>query len=225
VDFDPAIILLSYVTLLFSLCVHEASHAAMANYCGDPSARLLGRLSMNPLKHIDPVGTVILPLFGMMSSIPFLFGWAKPVPFNPRNLKNMRRDPVLIAIAGPASNIVMALLFLVLLRVAVLFTGVSTEGGLWSVPLCMVPMQFVMINLVLCLFNCFPVPPLDGHYVLKYFLPQSGQDMMDRIGPFGIIIAIFVGVPLIGPPLNFLYELTLRFALLGPMGPVHYLFG
>jgi len=154
-------VLLLYLCLLFSLCCHEAAHAAMANRCGDPSARLLGRLSLNPLAHIDPIGTVVLPLLMMMTGAPFLFGWAKPVPFNPRNLRNMRRDPALIALAGPAANLLLALLSALALRALVLALGIDTIAELKASPLCMVAVSLVGINLILMLFNLIPVPPLE----------------------------------------------------------------
>jgi Zn-dependent protease len=192
-NFDLGLIALQYFCLLFSLCVHEAAHAAMAEYRGDSTARFLGRITLDPRKHIDPLGTVVLPLLGIVTNIPFLFGWAKPVPFNPNNLKDRAKDPVWIALAGPGSNLVLALFCALVLRVLIM----STDYGL--VPLDVagalqtVFIQLAVINFVLILFNVLPVPPLDGHYVLKYFLPPKAEEMLDRIGPFGIIIAILVG--------------------------------
>ena len=188
-------IVVPYLCLLFSLCVHEAAHAAMANYCGDPSARLMGRLTLNPIAHIDPIGTVVMPLLMMVTGLPYLFGWAKPVPFNPRNLHNLRRDPVLIAMAGPASNLGLALLFVFLVRILIM-----TEGFLSAEVVTMLGFflsYMIMVNLLLMLFNLIPVPPLDGHYVLHYFLPPAGQRMLEQIGPFGIIIAIMVARPVL----------------------------
>lgn len=189
-------VLIMYPCLLFALCVHEAAHAAMANYCGDPTARLMGRLTLNPLAHIDPIGTVVMPLIAMTTGFRFLFGWAKPVPFNPANLRNIRRDPVLIAIAGPASNLLMALIAVFAFRILTMIVGLDSIAAnapyvfdlLWA---------FVGINSMLVIFNLIPVPPLDGHYVLHYFLPPSGQRVLEQIGPFGIIIAIFLAGPLI----------------------------
>jgi Zn-dependent protease len=179
---------LMFVCLIFSLSVHEAAHAAMADRCGDPSARLLGRVTLNPIPHIDPIGTVVMPLLMLFTGIPFLFGWAKPVPFNPRNLHNPRRDPVLIAIAGPLSNLMLALLTIFLMRVAFIIFGVAPV--LDSIFYLLAGLM-ILLNLILMLFNLIPVPPLDGGHVLYYFLPESGQKMLDQIGPFGILIAIF----------------------------------
>lgn len=190
-DISLSQMLMQYVCLLFALSVHEAAHAAMANRCGDPSARLLGRMTLNPVKHADPVGTVIMPLLMMFTGIPYLFGWAKPVPFNPRNLNDMNRDPVFIALAGPGSNLAIALTAALLLRVVATLSGVAPDLQIWY-PLVMVLMYMVAINLVLLLFNMIPVPPLDGHHVLGYFLPPSGQRALEQIGPFGILIAILL---------------------------------
>ncbi len=193
-NLDIPVILTQYICLLFSLCVHEAAHAWMANRCGDPSARLLGRLTLNPAKHIDPIGTVVMPLIMMVSGLPYLFGWAKPVPFNPLNLKNIRRDPVLIAVAGPASNLLIAVACALFLRILIVLSNAGLDLPLME-PILHGIFALVAINLVLILFNLIPVPPLDGHYVLYYFLPRRGQETLERIGPFGIIIAIFVARP------------------------------
>lgn len=187
---DHAVLIgIQYVILLFALCAHEASHAAMANYCGDPTGRLLNRMSLNPLRHIDPIGTVIFPLIMLaFPGIP-LFGWAKPVPFNPRNLGNIRRDPVLIALAGPGANLLMAIGSALVARVFAaalgLFPGMQVLGIL-----AIVFFLLAVVNASLMLFNLIPCPPLDGHYVLHYFLPPAGQRAMESIGPFGILIVL-----------------------------------
>lgn len=193
-----ALILLQYGVLLFSLCFHETAHAWMAERCGDPSARLLGRITLNPMAHADPIGTVAMPLIMMVFGFPFLFGWAKPVPFNPVNLNNVRRDPVLIAVAGPASNVVIALVTAVLLKVVVVISGgFEAQGGPIPDPVAMVAAYLILINLVLFTFNLIPVPPLDGHYVLGYLLPPKGEEMLQQIGPMGIVIAILLARPLL----------------------------
>ena len=194
---DPTLltyVLVSYFCLLFSLCVHEAAHAAAANWCGDPTARLLGRLTLNPLKHIDPIGTVVMPLLMMFTGFPYLFGWAKPVPFNPRNLGNLRRDPVIIAVAGPFSNLLLAIACAFAFRVLILLAGAFPDAAVLGI-IEDILRGLIRINLVLMIFNAIPVPPLDRHYVLYHFLPPSGQRIMEQIGPFGIIIAIMVARP------------------------------
>ena len=198
-----AAVLVQYFCLLFSLCVHEAAHAAMADRCGDPSARLMGRATLNPLAHIDILGTVIMPLIMMFSQIPFLFGWAKPVPYNPRNLRNLRRDSLLIAIAGPGSNLLIAALFVLLARISSLLMTTDAASSMLS-PSVLYTLVFlrlifggmITINLVLAFFNFIPVPPLDGHHILEYFLPPKGQQMLESIGPYGIFIAIILARPL-----------------------------
>jgi Zn-dependent protease len=188
-EIDFARVALQYICLLFSLSVHECAHAAMANYCGDPSARLLGRMTLNPVKHAHPIGTVVLPLLMMITNIPYLFGFAKPVPYNPRNLNDIQRDPVLIGLAGPAANLALTLLAALILRMVAVMYGVMPDS-----PVILIMIQFfsmlILINLILMLFNLIPIPPLDGHHVLHYFLPPSGQKKLEQIGPFGIIIVI-----------------------------------
>lgn len=211
-------VLLQYVCLLFSLCVHEAAHAAMAYHCGDSTAKFMGRLTLDPRKHIDPLGTVVLPLLAMLTGIPFLFGWAKPVPFQLRNLNNPRRDPVLIAMAGPASNLLIALTATLLLRIGVLVVGVESPLVLLHSPLGMFLISLIVINLVLVFFNLIPVPPLDGHYVLRFFLPYHLQERLDQIGPFGIIFAILISRSVVSPLVNGLLAVLLTYVVRGVGG-------
>lgn len=194
-DINPTVLALQYFCLLFSLCVHEAAHALMADYRGDSTARFLGRVTLDPRKHIDPLGTVALPLLAMATQLPFLFGWAKPVPYNPLNLKDRKLDPVWIALAGPGSNLIIAFICALVLRVLSLMGGLELMSEELITVMMMAFVYLAVINFVLILFNMIPVPPLDGHYVLKYFLPPSVEDVFERIGPFGIIIAIFVARP------------------------------
>jgi Zn-dependent protease len=205
---------IQYVCLLFSLCVHEAAHALMANRCGDPSARLMGRATLNPLAHIDPIGTVVMPLLMMATGVPFLFGWAKPVPFNPRNLRNMRRDPALIGAAGPLANLLMAFAFAFVLRGVVIMSGIAPDSGVFEA-LFAIAFSMVLTNLALALFNLIPIPPLDGGHVLYPLLPREGQRLLEQIGPFGILIAIFLANRLLPGPLMFLRDLALYFAFWG----------
>lgn len=199
-------IVLQYICLLFSLSVHEAAHAATAERCGDPTARMLGRVTLNPVAHIDPIGTVVMPLLMMVTGIPYLFGWAKPVPFNPRHLGNIRRDPVLIAVAGPASNFLLLLATIFVTRVAFMILGVETVVDTLFFRFAVL---MIVLNLTLMVFNLIPIPPLDGGHVLYAFLPESGRRVVDQAGPFGILLAIFVMSRYLGGPLYYLHERAL----------------
>ena len=173
--------------LIASLSVHEAAHAWAADRLGDPTARHLGRLSLNPAVHIDPIGTLLFPLIAMLTRLP-LIGWAKPVPVDPRYLKHPRRDFALIAAAGPASNIAMALIG------AVLFALVPTAapGDVVGRALATTPRQmlffFTYLNVMLAVFNMIPVPPLDGGNVLLGVLPNAGARIVEQLRPYGFII-------------------------------------
>ena len=176
-----------YACLLFSLSVHESAHAWTAERCGDPTGRYLGRVTLNPLVHMDFIGTLVLPLIMLMTGPGFLFGWAKPVPFNPGNLNDIRSDPVKIALAGPASNLLIAIVAVLVTKVVIM--AAPPEAAEMILPL-MLPL--ILINIILMLFNMIPVPPLDGHYILRMFLGEKGNQMLDNIGVFGILIAILV---------------------------------
>ena len=179
-DLDFLQIGLQLAVLILSLTVHEAAHAWAANRLGDPTARLLGRLSFNPLVHIDPVGTVVFPLVAITTGLP-LIGWAKPVPVDFRNLRAPRRDFALIAAAGPISNLLMAV------AGAALFAAVY-QGGDELGALSYGAYLFTMINVLLAVFNMFPIPPLDGGNVLMGVLPPSLSEVIDRIRPYGIFV-------------------------------------
>lgn len=168
--------------LIASLSFHEAAHAWAADRLGDPTARILGRLTLNPLAHIDWIGTVLFPLVGMLSGLP-LIGWAKPVPVDVRNLRAHRRDFALVALAGPVSNIVLALVFALLLKAQ---GGLVPEGGqtMLSGALALA----VFLNVLLAVFNLLPVPPLDGGNVLAGIVPESVARLIDRTRPFGFFL-------------------------------------
>ena len=175
------------LVLLFSLTVHESAHAWTANRLGDPTARRLGRISLNPVVHIDPIGTILLPLVAFMAG-GLIFGWAKPVPVNPRNLKNYRRDFLMIAAAGPASNVLLATAASLLMRVGP--AGAAASGGIASV-LFDVGFMVIQLNLLLAVFNMIPIPPLDGGNVLAGLLPGPLADGYDRVvRPYGFMILL-----------------------------------
>ncbi|HOF42187.1 MAG TPA: site-2 protease family protein [Candidatus Hydrogenedentes bacterium] len=196
----------AYVCLLFCLSVHEAAHAWVSDWAGDPTARLQGRVTLNPLPHIDPFGTVLFPLIMLFANLP-VFGWARPVPFNQQNLRSKRWGPVAVALAGPLSHLAQLVVLIAGARLAFLVFHPDLEnqgGGPWITLLWML----VQLNLILMLFNLIPVPPLDGHHVLYAFLPPRGQHIMERIGPYGILIAVLVMRYGMGQPLVFLGRLA-----------------
>ncbi len=203
-DIGQLLIILS--VLLFSLTVHETAHAVTADWFGDPTARRLGRISLNPLVHLDPVGSLMLPLMGYFLG-GFIFGWAKPVPVNPANLKNHRRDFLVIAAAGPASNIVLAIGASVLLGAVP--GGLGASDGVAGA-LATVGFTMLQLNLLLAVFNMLPIPPLDGGNVLAGLLPETLAAGYDRlIRPYGFLILIVLMMTgwlyrLIGPPMSLL---------------------
>jgi Zn-dependent protease len=185
-DINAAQIFLLFIVLLFSLTVHESAHAWTANRLGDPTARLLGRVSLNPLVHADLIGTVLFPLVSLTSGWP-LIGWAKPVPVNVRQLRRQRRDCVLVAAAGPASNLVIAIVAIVLLQVVPLSPVVRGELNV-SAPLAWLLNRAVYMNVLLAVFNMIPIPPLDGGNVLSGLLPQPLAFQFNRIRPYGFLL-------------------------------------
>ena len=185
-DINVAQIFISFIVLLFSLTVHEMAHAWTADRLGDPTARLLGRVSLNPLVHADPVGTVLFPLIAMITGAP-LIGWAKPVPVNVRQLRHHRRDYVLVAAAGPASNLVMALTAGCLLAVLPI-SPQTLDAANVSAPLATFLSQAMRLNVLLAVFNMIPIPPLDGGNVLAGLLPNHLAGIFNQIRPYGFIL-------------------------------------
>jgi Zn-dependent protease len=207
IDFSQVFIV--FLVLLFSLTVHEAAHAWSADRLGDATARMLGRVSLNPAVHIDPIGTILFPLIAIATNLPVL-GWAKPVPVDIRNLHgNWREKFMAIAAAGPASNLVIAGVAAVILQVVRpgdLDPGAAIEV---STPLATLLEQAVFLNVLLAVFNMVPVPPLDGGNVLAGLLRGPVADAFDRLRPYGFLILyamLFTGTlsALISPPARFL---------------------
>jgi Zn-dependent protease len=206
VDIDFAELFIAFAVLLFSLTVHEAAHAWTADRLGDSTARMLGRVSLNPAVHIDPIGTVVFPLMAMLTGIPLL-GWAKPVPVNILNLHgNWRERYMLIAAAGPVSNLILAIIG------ALVLLPFRAQGPVAFIE---VLQLLVMLNVLLAVFNMLPIPPLDGGNVLGGLVRGSIADQIDRLRPYGFLILyalMFTGVlwRIIDPIFQFLMSLLLN---------------
>jgi Zn-dependent protease len=214
IDFTQ--VLIQFAVLILSLSVHEAAHAWSAERLGDTTARMLGRVSLNPAVHVDPIGTILFPLIGMLSGAP-IFGWAKPVPVNILNLRaNWKQKYMLIAAAGPASNLVLATVAALILGMVPGSADPFTSNGVREFLVAM-----VQLNVLLAVFNMVPLPPLDGGNVLAGVLRGGVADMYERLRPYGFLILyglLFSGIlwRVIGPPYN---------AILSTLRPLTTVFG
>ena len=181
--------------VLLAITLHEAAHAYVANKCGDTTAKMFGRLSLNPIRHIDPVGTVILPIVaGLLTNFSFVIGYAKPVPINWSQLRNPKRDMILVALAGPCSNFLMAFLWAASLKIATLL---HPEASMSALFLLFTSRAGMIINLVLAFLNLIPLPPLDGSKVVSSLLPARQAMIYEKIEPYGffiLVILIFTGI-------------------------------
>jgi Zn-dependent protease len=199
----------SIVIIIMSVVVHEVSHGYMADALGDPTAKYAGRLTLNPLKHLDPMGSIIVPIITrVLTSGQFMFGWAKPVPYNPYNLKAGRWGPALVALAGPFSNFALAIFFGLLVRFA---TSALVPAGVAALAL-----QIVLVNLVLGVFNLIPVSPLDGSTVLFSLLPfkyKHVQEFLERYQLLLFFLLIFFFWNLLAPIVVFLFQFITGLAL------------
>lgn len=191
-DLDVTTIIIAFLVLLFSLTVHEAAHAWSASRLGDDTAKSLGRVSLNPVVHIDPIGTLLLPLVALASGSGMIFGWAKPTPINVRNLGHPRRDSVLVTAAGPASNLAIAVIATVVLQ---------QSDGLTRV----IAFETLSLNVLLAVFNMLPIPPLDGGQILMALLPPRISMQLRFLYPYGFLILMalmFTGIlgSVVAPP-------------------------
>ena len=199
--------------LLFAITVHEAAHGWMARRLGDRTAEMLGRLTLNPIKHIDPIGTVLVPAILLLAG-GFIFGWAKPVPVDPRNLAHPRRDMAAVAAAGPMANLLMALLWALIAKLGLVLTPTMPWVG---VPLLLMGKTGIFLNSILMVLNLLPLPPLDGGRVLVGLLPDRLADKVASIEPYGMFILVglmitgFLG-QLIGPPITLFERLLVMMA-------------
>jgi Zn-dependent protease len=205
-----------FVILLFALSLHEAAHAWMASRLGDQTARMLGRVTLNPIKHIDPIGTILIPL--AMLFLPgtrgFLIGWARPTPVNTRNFKRIVRDDILTTLAGPGSNLAAAVACLLALVVVAKATSVgalavkelAAMGGIDPQlmaaspiisPMIILFYMGIWINLLLAAFNLIPLPPLDGSHIIRHMLPYNALRVYDSLGMISLILILFFGGPVI----------------------------
>jgi Zn-dependent protease len=197
--------LIQFAILLFALSLHEASHAWMASRLGDQTARMLGRVTLNPIKHIDPIGTLLFPLIAMFSGVPLL-GWAKPTPVTARNFQNYKRDDILVTLAGPVSNLLAAFASVVLLVILAKTSQVGNDvvhqvasgqidifQSTIMLPIVLFCYFGIIINLFLTVFNLLPLPPLDGSHIFRYMLPYSWTALYDRLGIISLFLMFFFG--------------------------------
>jgi Zn-dependent protease len=194
-NMDPLSLIFTIIILIMSVVLHELSHGYAAVALGDPTPRLQGRLTLNPLRHLDPVGSVLVPIITSFAG--FTFGWAKPVQWNPYNIRNKRTGEFLIALAGPACNLLIAIVFGLLIRFAP-----------FSASFVSISAYVVLINITLALFNLVPLPPLDGSHILFSLLPPRFANvrmMIERYSIFFLLIALFVIWPLVSPLIYVLF--------------------
>ena len=197
---QPELVLMVFtiVVLIISVILHEVAHGYAANWLGDPTAKLAGRLTLNPLPHIDPVGSVIIPALLVITNAGFMFGWAKPVPYNPYNLRNQRWGEAFVAVAGVATNLLIAVLFAIVARVA--FAQGADVFGTFASLVC-------IVNLFLGLFNLIPIPPLDGFGVLRGIVPvkwgmalRDIEEKVHRGGILSLVVILFIFMYFLSTP-------------------------
>jgi Zn-dependent protease len=199
--------LFQIIILIFSVVIHEVSHGYAALMLGDKTAQYAGRLTLNPIKHLDPFGSIVLPTLSFLLG-GFIFGWAKPVPYNPYNLKNQKWGPAVVGAAGPAANAALALIFGLFIRFAPAFTGVISGAFIFN--FLSIASTIAFLNLVLAFFNMVPIPPLDGSKVLFSLMPYSWYEarvFLEQYGFFLLLILIFFSARFIIPFVLFFFRL------------------
>jgi len=208
--------IISLFVVLFAITVHEASHGWAALKMGDPTAFHMGRISLNPIHHIDPIGTILLPLILIIMGAP-PFGWAKPVPVNPLNLRNPRRDNLLISAAGPLSNFIVAFIAFLIIKIfialdpSLLYGRIGSFSNLLS-PIITILYYTVLINVILAIFNLIPIPPLDGSGVLMGLISEEAAEKYEQIRPYGfLILLVLIMTGIIGRILGFVLRVVYSF--------------
>ena len=210
-------IVFQVIVFLFAISVHESAHAWMANRRGDPTAAMLGRISLNPIRHIDPFGTILMPALGLLTGAPVI-GWAKPVPVDSRNFKNVVRDDIATSIVGPISNFMIVGIALVLLlalafseggRIAIMsalrfkfMQGFVLQSESVLVPIALLLYEAIFINVLLAMFNLIPLPPLDGSHAIRHLLPEQHHGTFQMVGMMVLLGLIIMRVPFLAPLVN-----------------------
>jgi len=201
---DILSLIFSVIALIFSVVIHEVAHGAVANSLGDPTAKYAGRLTLNPFRHLDWMGSFFVPLILLFVGSPFIFGWAKPVPINPYNFRDQKYGQAKVAAAGAAANLALATVFGMILRFWPMISN-PVSASFYALA-----QAVVIINLVLAVFNLIPIPPLDGSHILFTFLPASQEDFkifLTRYGFVFLLLIIYFLGPIMNPILLFLYRL------------------
>ncbi|MCS7184191.1 MAG: site-2 protease family protein [Patescibacteria group bacterium] len=188
------------IGLLIAVIFHELAHGLVADKLGDDTPRLSGRLTLNPIAHLDPIGSFLLPFLSYISA-GFIFGWAKPVSVNPLNFRNPRRDMALVALAGPVTNILIALILISLLKIFLIFEFTVNKEFI---------LNFVRLNILLAVFNLLPIPPLDGSRIFLSFLPTETQLYLEQFGFILIIFVIFFAFGFVSGIVNFLLDFLIK---------------
>lgn len=205
-------LLISLPVLIFSIVLHEVAHGWVARQQGDPTAAMLGRLTLNPIPHIDPIGSLLLPAVLALTNAPFLFGWAKPVPVNPRNFTNFKRGDILVSLAGVTVNFLLALAFTLVAALAQWLLRLAPDLAPSWLVLWQMAVYGIQINFVLMLFNLVPIPPLDGSHVFAYLLPPKLAYRYRQIGMAGTAIVFLLlfltGFRFLSVPLNWLMSIS-----------------